>query len=235
MLYLYCLSDEVTARILEGAQGVAGAEPRIIDFDGLCVVASDFAEAAISVTRENVLAHERVVGRVLSQTTPLPFRFGTITNPERIESYVASQKSSLSAALERVRGTVEMSVKLIWNIEEVRREATTLRTDTAAGVEGAGTKFLLAKRRELSADERLKARAGELQAWLEEVLRDVVRESFVQVNPAEKLFLTASHLVERARLEDYRARLETARTRQPDLHFLKSGPWAPYSFSSLFS
>ena len=234
MLYLYCLSDEVTTRMLEGAAGIGESPLRLIDFGGVAAVVSEYAETTIAVTRENVLAHERVVSGVLAHTTPLPFRFGTIAGAKRLESYVASQKSSLKAALGRVRGAVEMSVKIIWKIEEVGRvPQASEAADGEAKPEGAGTKFLLAKQREITVDERLKARAGEFQSWLVEVTRDVVTESSVEVNPADKLFLKASHLVERARLEDYRARLEAARGAQPELHFLMSGPWAPYSFSSL--
>jgi len=238
MFYVYCLSDEVTAEMLDGARGVAGCEPRLIEFDGISAVVSEFAETNIPVTREHVLAHERVVSRVLSHTTPLPFRFGTLAGHERLESYVVSQKSSLSLALERVRGAVEMSVKIIWNVEEAGQRAVELEAEAVAKVAataGAGTKFLLEKRRAIACDELLKERAERLQNWLEKAVNDVVKEAFVQMEPAEKLFLAASHLVSREKLADYRARVEKARGELPELHFLTSGPWAPYSFSSLFS
>ena len=238
MFYIYCLSDEVTAEMLEGARGVGGGEPRLIEFDGISAVVSEFAETSISVAREHVLAHERVVSRVLAHTTPLPFRFGTLAGQERLESYVASQKSSLKLALERVRGAVEMSVKIIWNVEEAGRKAAGHEAEAVANVAasaGAGTRFLLEKRRSIACDELLKERAEKLEKWLEKAVSDIVKESFVQVEPAEKLFLAASHLVLREKLDDYRARVEKARGEQPELHFLTSGPWAPYSFSSLFS
>ncbi|HEY0544426.1 MAG TPA: GvpL/GvpF family gas vesicle protein [Pyrinomonadaceae bacterium] len=234
MFYLYCLSDEVTARMLEGVPGVGGVAPRLIDYEGIAVVLSEWVEASVPVTRENVLAHERVVSRVLAETTPLPFRFGAIAGAERIANYVASQKASLQAALERVRGAVEMSVKIIWDAAEQRREDAADAAQSIVAATGAGTKFLLEKRRELAGDERLKRRAENLSAWLAEILRDVVKDSFVKVNPAESLVISASHLVGRADVNAYRGRIDNASKKQPELRFLTSGPWPPYSFSNLF-
>jgi hypothetical protein len=234
MFYLYCLSDEVTARMLEGVAGVLGVAPRVIDCEGIAVVLSECEETTVPVTREHVLAHERVVSRVLSETTPLPFRFGTLASAERVENYVVSQKASLQAALERVRGAVEMSVKIIWDASEQRREDV---AGVAQSIEsaGAGTKFLLEKRRELAGDELLKRRAEDLSAWLAEILREVVKDSFVEMNPAQSLVISASHLVERSSINAYRGRIDDASKERADLRFLTSGPWPPYSFSNLFS
>ncbi|MBV9209025.1 MAG: GvpL/GvpF family gas vesicle protein [Acidobacteria bacterium] len=235
MFYLYCLSDEATARMLEAVAGVGGVAPRVIEFEGIAVVLSEWAEVSVPVTRENVLAHERVVGRILKETTPLPFRFGTLADEERIRSYVVSQKASLLSALERVRGAVEMSVKIIWDVSEERLGEVADEGQALEVGAGAGTRFLLEKRRELAGEERLRRRAENLSARLAETLREVVKDSFVQVNPAESLVINASHLVERKAVNAYRARIEGARREQPELRFLTSGPWPPYSFSNLFS
>jgi hypothetical protein len=232
MLYLYCLSDEATARVLLGVAGVGGVAPRLVDYDGLSAVVSEFAEASVAVTRENVLAHERVLSRVLAATTPLPFRFGTVAGAQRLESFINAQRTSVLAALVRVRGAVEMSVKIIRPDEEEERTAPA--SETQGEDAGVGTRFLLTKRREILSAERLKEGAETLSAWLATMLKDVVKDSFVELRPAESLFVSASHLVAREKVENYRARLEAARRERPDLRFLTSGPWPPYSFSNLF-
>lgn len=234
MLYLYCLSDEATARVLLGVAGVGGVAPRLVDYDGLSAVVSEFAEASVAVTRENVLAHERVLSRVLTATTPLPFRFGTVAGAQRLESFITAQRISVLAALERVRGAVEMSVKIIRPDEEEERTALASETQGEDAAAGVGTRFLLTKRREILSAERLKEGAETLSAWLAAMLKDVVKDSFVELRPAESMFVSASHLVARERVENYRARLEAARRERPDLRFLTSGPWPPYSFSNLF-
>jgi hypothetical protein len=170
--------------------------------------------------------------------TPLPFRFGTVVHEARLRSYVDSQAVSLKAQLERVRGCVEMSVKVIWNREAAKQEAgeqeATANT-TGPLMKGSGTAFLKAKRREILGDEALKRRAEELAAWLAESLKDVVRDCVVSVQPKEALVVAAAHLVERERLKEYRAALRRAQARHVELHFLTSGAWPPYSFTNLSS
>lgn len=251
-LYAYCLSDEETAATLAGLAGVGGGKVRVVDCGGLAAVVSDFAEAKVAVTRENVAAHNGVVGAVLARATPLPFRFGTVAGAAQLAAYVAANETSLRGALARVRGCVEMSVKIIWDAEGVRRrEAEESGSDAGgeqreasqvvAGVAGGdgggggggGAAYLAAKRREIVGGERMQEHAEELAAWLAGRVGEAARESKVDVRPEQSLVVRAAHLVERARLEDYRARVQAAREeRATDLRFLTSGAWPPYSFTS---
>ena len=236
-LYAYCLSDEIMPRTIATSAGIAGAKPFLIECGGIAAVVSEFDGASVSVSRDNVFAHERVIESVLAQTTPLPFRFGTVVAPARLESYINSQRSSLQEMLARVRGCIEMSVKVIWDVETMKRledgEDTTGPGASAMETTGPGAAFLAAKRREILGDEMLKKRAAELAAWLNEYLGDVVRESVVRVCPTEALVIAAAYLIERAQLEKYREHLKHARDERCDLRFLTSGPWPPYSFSDL--
>jgi hypothetical protein len=236
--YAYCLSDAVTGEMIESVAGVRGA-PRLIQYGGIAAVVSPFEDESVPVTRENVFAHERVIGHVLAHTTPLPFRFGTVVDAARLEGYVNSQRERLEAQLERVRGCVEMSVKVIWSVAGVKGDAPGRDTNADAPADesgarpaaGRGTAFLMEKRRQILGDETLKARAEAVAAWLDGHLGEAARETQVVVRPAEALVVAAAHLVERARLEEYQERLGAARTERADLHFLTSGPWPPYSFS----
>ena len=230
-LYAYCLGDEVTAGAVENELGVAGAHPRLVERAGIAAVVSEYDDEKIAVTRENVLAHERVVRRVLALTTPLPFRFGTIVSEARLVSYLDAQEAKLKEQLARVRGAVEMSVKIIWRPEARGNEAAGGRDIGTAG--GSGTRFLLEKRRELLGEGALKERAEEVSAWLGRAVEGLVRESSVSLRPSENLILAASHLVERELLADYRRALGCAKTERPELHFLTSGAWPPYSFISV--
>jgi len=84
-VYAYCLSDEVTPEATNSVIGVAGAMPRLIHYQGITAVVSDYTGEHLSVTRENVFAHERVIGRILAETTPLPFRFGTVVSEAQLQ------------------------------------------------------------------------------------------------------------------------------------------------------
>lgn len=235
--YVYCLSDELDGASVEGLAGVGGAPVRLLAFgeaSPVVAVLSEFEGASAAVTRENLLAHNRVNAHVLARVTPLPFRFGTLADAARLSAYVAANGTTLAEAFARVRGCVEMGVKVRLGesakvgAEESAADAEVV-DDEAAGV-GRGTAFLLAKRREILGGETLKARAEEVAAHLDACVGGLARESDVRMSPEGPIVLRASHLVAREDAAEYRARARELGARLERLHLLASGPWPPYSF-----
>ncbi|HYH86428.1 MAG TPA: GvpL/GvpF family gas vesicle protein [Pyrinomonadaceae bacterium] len=246
--YVYCLSDELKDEAVEGLKGVGGALVRVIAFGRLAAVVSELEDESVAVVSENLRAHNAVNAGVLARSTTLPFRFGTLATESRLAEYVAANEGSLVAALGRVRGCVEMGVKIMEKAKGKRQKAEdgseearseVVLTDEASGAEagasgvGRGTAFLLAKRREVLGDEAERRRAEEVAGWLAEGVSGLVRESSVRVNPSDALVVRAAHLVERARVEEYRGRVRSLGAERVELHFLTSGPWPPYSFGEL--
>jgi hypothetical protein len=227
-LYAYCLAEP-----LEGvavSQGISGTEVRWLPLDIFTGLVSELPVDVVPVTRENVLIHARVVHSVLDQTTPLPFRFATLATEQELQRYVSSRRAALAERFARVRGCVEMNVKIIWN----RSSSETLsELAPSADLRGPGAAFLLGKRREILGSELLADEASALGLWLGNKVRDLVREEQVSVRPAEKLVFVAAHLVEREAVSAYKQTLGEARAERPDLYFLVSGPWAPYSFANI--
>ena len=119
-LYVYCLSDELEAATVEGLTGVGGAAVRVLSLGRIAAVVTEFEDESIAVTSENVRAHNRVNSQVLAALTPLPFRFGTRVSESRLAEYVAANEGSLVASLARVRGCVEMSVKIRDALEKAK-------------------------------------------------------------------------------------------------------------------
>lgn len=244
--YVYCLSDELTGESVEGLTGVCGSAVRLHAFGGgasdggVFAVLSEFEGERVPVTRENLLAHNRVNAHVLARVTPLPFRFGTLADESRLASYVAANEAALAEAFALVRGCVEMGVKVrldggakaganesAGNVKEV--EEVEVEEAGAAGV-GRGTAFLLAKRREILGEEDLKSRAEEVAARLAVCVDGVAREGEVRLSPKGPIVLRASHLVAREDVAEYRARVRDLGARLAGAQLLTSGPWPPYSF-----
>jgi hypothetical protein len=224
-LHVYCLTERINE--LPQWHGIGGAPVRRLELGNFSIWVSDFAGEAMPVNRENALTHAAVVQNILNHTTPLPFRFATLVTEPQIESYVIARQAALEAKLELVRGCVEMSVKII-GAGESTQQATT-NNDR----QKPGTAFLSEKRREILGGQARAAEAKRVAEWLEGHIRDVVREIQINTNPTEKLILALAHLVRREAVEQYRARLTEARHDRPELHFLISGPWAPYSFANI--
>jgi hypothetical protein len=222
-LYAYCLVEDCDA-FDASVRGISGAAVQLLQVDDLAVLVSDFNSDTVAVTRENALDHAAVVRSVLDRTTPLPFRFGTLITEEQLRSYIAAHKPALQRRFAHVRGAVEMSVKII---REVSTDHTKHEEITS------GTTFLEEKRREILGDERNAAEAREIATWLHEQVETLIRDEQVTLRPSEKLVLAAAHLVNRDKIPQYKENMAQARKNRPELHFLLSGPWPPYSFANI--
>jgi len=224
-LYAYCLAEDLDA-LDHSPPGIDEAPVKLLKIENLAVLISETDLDAVPVTKENALAHAAVVRSILDQTTPLPFRFGTLVTEQQLRNYVSARKPALEKNLSHVRGCVEMSVKIIW-------ETPTGKKPETPGPQGAGTTFLAEKQREIFGGEQRAKQAAEISDWLREGVTGLARDEQVTVRPSEKLLLSAAHLVERVNVERYRAQLAEARKNRPELHFLVSGPWPPYSFANI--
>jgi hypothetical protein len=229
-LYAYCLASGIDS-LPSPVQGISAAQVRLLKMENLVVLVSDFDMDAVPVTREHALTHAAVVRSVLDQTTPLPFRFGTLIDEQQLKNYISARKPALETKLEMVRGCVEMSVKIIWDFfDNDQPEPPEKYQDNE---QGAGAMFLAEKRREILGDERRAAQAQEISTWLQENLNPLARDKQVTMRPGGKLVLSAAHLVERAKIAQYRETVAQLREERPVLHFLLSGPWPPYTFANI--
>ena len=226
-LYVYCLAEGIDEPE-EPATGISGAQVRVLKTENFSLLVSDLDSDSVPVTRDNALAHAAVVRSVLDRTTPLPFRFGTIVTEQQLKSYLAARKPALESKLASLRGCVEMSVKIIWQSSGEQRPEK-----IESNVHGIGTKFLSDKRQQILGDEHRAAEATAISTWLHDKLGGVIRDKQVTLRPAERLVLSAAHLVERGKITHYRDIVAEVRQNRPELHFLLSGPWPPYSFANI--
>src|SRR5690349_17284340 len=102
---------------------------------------------------ENARAHEDVLLAVAAVADVVPFRFGTICRTaDDVRAMLAEQRDALTAGLERIRGCVELGVKL-W-ADRDRVEAALAPQEPAAE---SGRAYLEARRNE-------QRRAADIQA-----------------------------------------------------------------------
>jgi hypothetical protein len=228
--YLYCVTD-ANPNLEDELTGLNGQIVEVINIRHVFVVVTKFEGDTVAVTRENVLQHEAIVRKSFSTANVLPFRFGTLVTEVGLQDYLNSRETALCERLEQVRDCVEMSVKIIWQVSSEVEDPGVEIPDLEKV--GAGTAFLLFKRRELVGNDRIDQEARELRSWLGRGLEGSVRQEQVTIDPSQKLVISASYLVERGRLGEYRRRLGELQAARTDLHFLTSGPWPPYTFANI--
>jgi len=228
-LYVYCLAEGVP-KLRETPPGVSDAPVRIVEFEDLSAVVSVCRSDAFQITRKNALAHHEVVRSFTQQATPLPARFGTLVTIEQLRNYVSTHRQAIKAKLAQVHGGLEMNVRMIQTIAGTG-------SSQSSGNEpmmGPGTAFLLEKRREIFREQGGAAQKEQLSAWLREKLGDLIKEEKISLVPSETIILAkADHLIAREDVHEYRTKMAQAVEERPEVRFMVSGPWPPYSFANI--
>src|SRR5439155_6420148 len=94
--------------------GLGRARLRVQRSGALAAVYSRHRTLRPEPTREALLTHERVVEAVMARGAVLPFRFGTELDDERrLAARLAERHDELVRALDRVRGRVELGVRVL--------------------------------------------------------------------------------------------------------------------------
>jgi hypothetical protein len=81
-------------------------------------------DAEVLPSRANLLAHTKVLESLATETTVLPMRFGMVVADEQelVEGYLSPQQDALAAALDRLRGHVELRLRGRYDEDAVLRE-----------------------------------------------------------------------------------------------------------------
>ena len=201
---------------------------RAVDVGGLRAWVSDTGGSAVAPSPERARSHDRVVRAALELATPLPARFGQVISDEAaLESLVEPRRAAFAAALDRLAGMVEMTVRAI--LPAPAREGPIPTTQEGKTVSGREyLERVAATHRE---ERNLLAKEGIVREHIRSAVGELVHaESFAGAAPGSSM-MTVSHLISRGHIEDYRRAIGALREDQPSLAIMVSGPWAPYSFA----
>lgn len=93
--------------------GVAGASLYAIAAAGLAAIVSDYPAATIRAERRHLAAVQAVHRVLQAQRDMLPVAFGTLApSAEFVRSFLEGNAEALTARLDRLKGAVEMAVRL---------------------------------------------------------------------------------------------------------------------------
>src|SRR6478672_6158010 len=160
-LYFFAVGRGLDASVLSGAEGIDGAALQIVEGQDLqavvCAVDLDeFGEASLARNLEDLnwlervaRAHNDVVFAVATTGTVAPMRLVTICADEvSVRNRIEALYDDLSAALDRVEGRREWSVKV--HTSGAAEPPQELVDNTAEG--GSGAAYL--RRKRAAADRR---------------------------------------------------------------------------------
>jgi hypothetical protein len=203
--------------------GLEGASLIGLAYQDIGAVASTLTVTEVPLTEANLWRHEAVVEALMADRTVLPMRFGTVLADEAaVQSVLAARYADFMTSLDRVRGRVELGLRVLWDFE-IQNSKFEIRP-------GSGRAYLLAR---LEEDRQARARqlwAEALVAQIHIPLARLATESTRQVLAAPRSLLKAAYLVDRDRVAAFRREVEALSAANPTLRFLCTGPWPAYSF-----
>jgi Gas vesicle synthesis protein GvpL/GvpF len=207
VIWVYAVCEHPELR-LPPVRGLDQAPLEGIADGPMLAVVSRHRRIAGDPALEAMWAHERVVEALMAERAVLPMQFGTrLPDPDAVREALASRRDVLMAALERVRGRVELAVRAIGPPADPEPPAA------------SGAEYLRARLRSEASvaalHEPLAALAVATRRWPERAPNEV---------------LHASYLVEQREVPRFRGAVEQLQREHSDAALLCTGPWPPYSF-----
>jgi hypothetical protein len=163
-------------------------------------------------TAEALWRHEEVVEALMRDRDLLPVRYGTrLPDEPAAEHALVERQRELAEALDRVRGAVELSLRV-------------LTSEPPPDEPSSGADYLRAKSRSAAEREAVVRTVHEPLAILARATRRRPRTPVSEP-------LRAAYLVDRAAVETFTGLVSRLQDSNPGLRTLCTGPWPPYSFA----
>jgi signal transduction histidine kinase len=243
--YIYCVARAQPFAHQASPFATAGMgghdQVRILTYDDLAAVVSDATQAQYAISRENLLAHQRVVTQAMTRSDVLPVSFGTVAESDRQvqEQLLQGMADELHQALAYVAGRIELALSVLWNEErlfaEVVAENDDIRAlrDSLAGQPPEATHY-----ERVQLGERVAAaiqRKSEVEAAsLLDALEPLAVETRVNDNLSDMMLLNAAFLVDKSQEQAFDARVQALGEAQAGRKIFRYlGPLPPYTFVNI--
>jgi len=238
--YLYAIIGTNEERNF-GPIGLDGREVETIAYQDLSAVVSTVPLRKHEVSKANLLAHERVLERVMNEHTVLPVRYCTVAqNSEEIRQLLERRYQELEHLLRDLDGKVELGVKALWRemdlvfqeIVDENEAVKHLKAEIARKPSRQTHPQRIAIGKMVQAAlEAKKECEGEQILW---VLRRLAAEHRLNRTVGDRMFLNAAFLVDRAREKEFDDQMERLSLRYRErVKFAYVGPVPPYNFVNI--
>jgi hypothetical protein len=234
--YIYAIVEGGEPRIYE-ALGLEGKDVYTITEGRLGAVVSGLSCARIRPERANLTAHQAVLKRLMTVTTPLPMAFGTVAaSPEAIHKILIRNRRAFEEQFARVSGKVEMGLRVTWDVPNIFEYFVNTHPELRMARDrlmGARHEYTQEEKIELGRlfDRLLNEDRENHTARVERVLSSLCAE--FKANPCrnEQEVINLACLVKRDSQEAFSAGVfVAAQLFDNSFSFDFSGPWAPHNF-----
>ena len=241
--YIYCIIDTKQERNF-GPIGIGGRGDEVltIGYDDLSMVVSSYPMTKFIVSRENMLAHMRVIEKVMNEfDSVLPVRFGTVAfNADEIRNLLDRRLREFRSLLRNMDHKVELGVKGSWKnmkvifkeIVEENREIKKVKEkiQNEVGKKNIQSKTEVGKMVEEALKKKKEREAEEIVG----ALRRTAFEYKLNKIIGDEMFMNAAFLVDKGWEKEFDNIIEDLSERYRDrVKFVYVGPVPVYSFVNI--
>lgn len=239
--YIYCIVDARNERNFRGI-GINKSDVLSISYDNLSMMVSYHPLTRIVISRDNMLAHEKVIERVMQEFDGvLPVRFGTIAaNADEIRGLLDSRHHEFLNLLRYVEHKIELNVRGIWKrmdviYAEIVRENPAIRVKKDEILKHGQDQNIREKYAVGIMVEKALARKKEDEA---NTILSYFRRTAVDIKlnkaSGDEMFLNAAFLVDRGREKEFDNLMdEVDRRYRERVLFKYTGPLPVYNFANI--
>lgn len=218
--------------------GIAGNTLELVCSDGVAALVSDAPDGELTMGREAMTTHARVLEAAHALGTVLPMRFGVVMSDraEVTRGLLESHRDDLLAQLEAFDGKAELKLRATYEEEPLLREVVQEDQDVARlreslrGAPEDATYYGRIQLGELVSRAIERKREHDARSIME-TLSPLAHAAELTPAPHERIVLNASFLVERSRLSEFDAAVERVGEQQAGrMRFKYTGPLPPHSF-----
>jgi hypothetical protein len=246
--YIYCIIETKIERNF-GPIGIGGRSDEVstIGYGDLSMVISNSPMTKYVVSRENLLAHEKVIEEVMKEFTVLPVRFCTIaSNADEIRNLLDRRYREFKNLLMNMNHKIELGLKGLWKnmdiifkeITEENREIKRLKEK----IQNETKKNVSSSRKSLQAnmeigklvEEALKRKKEEEAKKIVEALRKTAFDHKLNGTIGDEMFINAAFLVDRGREKEFDNIMDDLSEEYKErIKFLYAGPLPPFNFVNI--
>jgi len=241
--YIYCIIGTKQERNF-GPIGIGGRGDEVltIGYDDLSMVVSSCPMTKFIVSRENMLAHMRVIEKVMNEfDSVLPVRFGTVAfNADEIRNFLDRRLREFRSLLRNMDHKVELGVKGSWKhmkviFEEIVEENREIKKVKEKIQNEVGKKNIPAKTEVgKMVEESLKKKKEREAEKIVGALRRTAFEYKLNRTIGDEMFMNAAFLVDKGREKEFDNIMDDLSDEYKDrVKFIYAGPMPVFNFVNI--
>jgi len=239
--YIYCIIASSEAESF-GPLGIGGRGDELytIFYSDISAVVSNSPIISYSVSRENMIAHEKAIEEIMKKHTVLPVRFCTIAQDEnKVKKILEKEHDKFAELLKSIEGKKELGLRAIFKEDVIYKEIAQNYEDIkklkkALSSEPPAKTYYLRVEVGRKVEAALRKEKDTYKEGILNTLSPLSQDTKVNIPYGELMIISAAFLVENSREAEFDQNVQALDDKYGDkIKFKYMGTLPPFNFVNL--